>query len=77
MEDKVWSMGIRNNNFIIPYQIFLLNTYNTLLRHSVVSFKQEEPTGHLRNVYKLLSLAIRYCNSTVFATSLTFDVTYS
>jgi len=68
---------IRNNNFIIPYQNSLLNNYNILLRNSVVSFKQEEPTVHLRNVYKLLSSAIRYCNSTVFTTSLFFDVTYS
>jgi len=63
----------RNNNFTIQYQSFLLNNYNTLLGHSVVSFKQEEPTVHLRNVYELLSSAIRYCNSTVF----TFGVTYS
>ena len=68
---------IHNNNFIIPYQNSLLNNYNILLRNSVVSFKQEEPTVHLRNVYELLSSAIRYCNSTVFTTSLSFDVTYS
>jgi len=66
-----------NNYFIIPYQSFVLNNYNTLLRLSVVSFKQEEPTVHLRNVYERLSLAIRYCNSTFFTTSLTFDVKYS
>jgi hypothetical protein len=67
----------RNNNSITPYQRFLLNNYKTLFRLSVVSFKQEEPTVHLRNVYELLSLVIRYCNSTVFTTSLLFDVTYS
>jgi len=63
----------RYNNSFIPYKSFLLNNYNTLLRHSVVCFKEEEPTVHLKNVYELLSLAIRYCNSTVF----TFGVTYS
>jgi len=26
-----------------------------LLRHSVVSFKQVEPTVHIRNIYELLS----------------------
>jgi len=62
-----------NNNSFIPYKSFLLNNYNTLLRLSVLCFKQEEPAVHLRNVYELLSLAIRYCNSTVF----TFGVTYS
>jgi len=40
------------------------------LRLSVVSFKQEETTVHLKNVYELLSSAFRYCNSTVFTTSL-------
>jgi len=67
----------RNNNSITPYQSFLLNNYNTLFRLSIVSFKQEEPTVHLRNIYELLSSAIRYCDSTVFTTSLTFDVKYT
>jgi len=44
-----------NNDSFMPYQSFLLNNYNTLLRHSVVSIKQVEPTGHLRNVQELLS----------------------
>jgi len=63
----------RNNNSFIPYKSFLLNNYNTMLRLSVVCFKQEEPTVHLRHVFELLSSGIRYCNSTVF----TFSVTYS
>jgi hypothetical protein len=39
-----------NNDSFMPYESFFLNNYNTLLGHSVVPFKEEEPTFHLTNV---------------------------
>jgi len=36
----------------------------TLLRLSVVSFKQQETTVHIKKVYEILSSAFRYCNVT-------------
>jgi len=42
----------------------------TQMRLSVVSFKEEKPTVHLRNVYEILFSEFRYCNSTAFITSL-------
>jgi hypothetical protein len=39
-----------NNEFFMPYKSFFLNNYNTQLRHSVVSFKKEEPTVPVTNL---------------------------
>jgi hypothetical protein len=66
-----------NNDYFMLKQSFMLNNYNTLFRHSVVTFKQWEATVHLTNIQELLSSAIRYCNSTVFTTSLIFVITYT
>jgi hypothetical protein len=39
-----------NDESFMPYQSFFLNNYNTQLRHSVVSFKEEEPTVPVTNL---------------------------
>jgi hypothetical protein len=66
-----------NNDSFMPYQSFFLNNYTLLLRHSVLPFKEEEPTVHLTNVEELLPLTIRSWTSTVFTTSLIFDIEFS